>query len=185
MGPPRAVNPGTPLHYLTFGALRNYPLGMRKFVPILFVICCCTYSFTGSFPSKLRRVSVPVFGNQTLMYGIEDRVTSAFIDAITEDGRLQVTSEEGAALRVTGTMTRYKKEPFEYDASGEILTYKVTLTSSIGFVEVATDEHYLEESTYTGWSTYDAESEEESDGIEGAAGNLAQNTLIALFQKGF
>jgi hypothetical protein len=158
---------------------------MRKLAPILFAVCCCTYSFTGSFPSRLRKVTVPVFDNQTLMYGIEEQATSAFIDAISEDGRLQVTSEDRAALKIVGTMTRYRKEPFEYDATGEILTYKVTLNSSIAFLEMGTDNYYLEESTYTGWSTYDAESEEEADGIEGAAGNLAQNTLIALFQKGF
>jgi hypothetical protein len=158
---------------------------MRNLAPILIIVCCCAYSFTGSFPSNLRRVAVPVFDNQTMMYGVEEQVTSAFIDAITEDGRLQVISGDDAALRIDGAMKRYRKEPFEYDASGEILTYKVTLSADIGFFEIVDGEYYLEESTYSGWSTYDADSEDELDGIEGAAGNLAQNALIALFQKGF
>jgi hypothetical protein len=158
---------------------------MRWIVPLIVLACACSYSFTGSFPSGLRDATVPVFGNETLMYGVEEQVTRAFIDAMAEDGRLRVSSEEDAALRVEGTMTGYRKEPFEYDASGEILTYRVTLRALIGFFEIEGEKYYMEESAFSGWSTYEAGTEEELDGIEGAARNLAQNALIALFQRGF
>lgn len=149
------------------------------------VLLSCIYSFKGFFPSDLRKVWVPVFENTTLRYGLEDQVTSAFQDAIVEDGRLEVSDSSHSGMKIEGKITSYKKETFSFDESGKILEYKITITAMVGFRRLSKGTYYLEPKNYTGWGTYDADTEEEEDGIKEAVVDLAENVLRALFAKEF
>ena len=145
----------------------------------------CTYSFSGLFPSRLRNAYIPIFKNETDRYGLEEVTTQVFVDAIREDGRLRITSESRAAMRVDGTLKSYKREPYEYDETGKVISYKVTITAELGFYDIQNDEYYLGPSTFRGWSTYDPDKETEDDGIKKAIQDLVDNSLRALFLKGF
>lgn len=162
---------------------------MKKLLQILIPMVMlflwgCIYSFSGYFPSNLRKVSVPVFQNKTIQYGIEDIVTRSFIDAIREDGRLTITDPQHAALRVDGEITGYRKEPFVYDESGNVMGYKITISAHIVFFDISADSAYLD-GRFSGWGTYDIGSETEEDGIRKAVAQIVQNSLKALFLKGF
>jgi hypothetical protein len=149
------------------------------------ILSSCTYSLSGFFPKHLRKVYIPVFKNSTIRYGLEEVVTSAFIDAITEDGRLEVSSIENANLHIIGEIVEYKREPFEYDPSGKVITYKVSIGAKIRFYDKTKDEDYLEEKKYTGWGIYKDDTESEDDGIERAVRDMTDNALRSLFLKEF
>ena len=158
---------------------------MKRFLLGVFFISACTYSFSGFFPKHLRKVYIPVFSNTTIRYGLEEVVTKAFIDAITEDGRLEVTSKENANLHIIGEIVEYKREPFEYDPSGKIITYKVTIGAKIRFYDKTKEEDYLAEKKYKGWGLYNNDTEVEENGIERAVHDLTDNALRFLFLKEF
>ena len=152
---------------------------------ISLALWACTYSFSGFFPAQLRKTYVPVFENQTNRYGLEEVATQAFIQAITEDGRLRIVPESQAALRIEGTITSYTREPFEYDATGKVISYKVTIQAELGFYNIPEGKYYLEKRTYSGWATYDVDTETEEDAIRKAMKDLVDNSLRVLFLKEF
>lgn len=145
----------------------------------------CTFSFSGFFPGRLRDVYVPILQNETIRYGIQEVATQVFIESIRKDGRLRITSESKATMRVECTLKSFKREPYEYDETGKVISYKITITAELGFYDVKNDEYYLGPTTFKGWSTYDADSETEDEGIERAIEDLVDNSLRALFLKGF
>jgi len=157
-----------------------WPVGI-----VVFTGLSCMYSFKGFFPSDLRKVWVPVFENTTLRYGLENYVTESFQDEIVKDGRLEVSDSTHAGMKLVGKVTDYKKEPFSYDERGKILEYKITITAEIGFLRLSNKKYYLEPATFTGWGLYDADTEEEEDGIKKAVKDLTDNVLRALFSKEF
>ncbi len=163
--------------------LKNF-FRLSTTIAIVLVIGGCIYSFSGFFPSRLRNVTVTVFENKTIQYGIEDEVTSAFINAIKEDGRLTIVPPEKAAMRIDGKVTGYRKEPFVYDENGNVTGYKVTVTAQIVFFDIKADSAYLE-GRFSGWGTYDAATESESDGIKKAVKQIVQDALRSLFSRGF
>jgi len=143
----------------------------------------CVYSFKGFYPSKLRKVVVPVFANETLRYGLEDVVTQSFINAIREDGRLTIVSEKEATMKIQGRIIDYKKEPFEYDASGNVESYRITITAAITFYDLTADTTFIPEKRYSGWGIFDANTETEEDGVRRAVRELVDSALRTLFTK--
>ncbi len=161
-----------------------------KYLSLLIVLIgviflSCVYSFKGFFPKELRKVWIPVFENNTLRYGLESFVTTAFQDAVVEDGRLEVSDSSHAGMKLEGKITDYKREPFSYDESGKILEYKVTIFAEIGFLRLKKGDYYLKPQRFSGWGIYNADSEEEEDGIKKAVRDLADNVLRTLFAKEF
>ena len=160
---------------------------MRKvlFIAGISLLLACVYSFKGFFPKDLKKVWIPVFENKTLRYGLEDFITLAFQEEVIRDGRLEVTDSSHAAMKVVGKIVSYKKEPFSYDESGKVIEYKVTVQAEIGFFRLRKGDYYLEPTTFRGWGTYNADSEEEEDGIKKAVKDLSENVLRALFLRSF
>ncbi len=129
-------------------------------------------------------MSVSVFENETLRYGLENYLTDAFVRAIERDGRLEIAEEGKGALEVRGKIKEYKREPFEYDEEGNVSKYRVVIKADVGFYDRTTGKYYLEVKTYTGWGFYNADEDEET-GIERAAEDLAGEALRALFLASF
>ncbi len=164
---------------------RNLRLLAGFLLGIAFGVSACVYSFSGFFPARLKRVWVPVFQNQTLRYGLEQQVTEAFINALRTDGRLEVVSEDQAALEIRGTLEHYERTPFEHDDAGRVLSYRVVLRARIGFYDREKQSYYLDPRTYTGRGTYEVDTETEEQGIQEAVEDLVDQALRALFLKEF
>jgi len=159
---------------------------MRKLLLLVATaLAGCVYSFSGFFPRELSRTHVAVFGNTSSRQGLQTPATSAMIDRIRKDGRLEIVGEGEAALLVQGTVTGFRKDPEEYDASGKILTYRVTVEAEISFFDVAKQDYYLKPAKYRGWGLYNPSSETEDQGISRALENLSDQSLSALFSAGF
>ncbi len=159
--------------------------GMLAHLALAVLTSACVYSFSGFFPGRLRRVSVPVFQNQTLRYGLEEQVTRAFVDAIRADGRLEVVPEGQAALEIQGTVKGYDRTPFEHDDAGRVISYRITLRVEIGFYDRQEKAFYLDPRTYTGRGTYQVDKQTEEEGIQEAVEDVVDQALRALFLKEF
>ncbi len=168
-----------------FSALpRAFP-GLWGAAVLALLVLGCTYSFSGFFPARLKKVTVPVFQNQSLRYGLEEQVTRAFVEAIRQDGRLAVVPEPQATLEIRGAIKGYEREPFEHDEAGRVLSYRIILRAEIGFYDREKQAFYLEPRVYTGRGTYRVEGETEEQGIEEAVSDLVDQALRDLFLKEF
>lgn len=149
------------------------------------IVSGCVYSFSGFFPKELRKTHVKLFANNTARQGLQTIATDVFGERIRKDGRLELVGETEAALLVEGEVSSFRKDPEEYDASGKILTYRVTIRAKISFYDVANQKYYLEPKAYQGWAIYTVGSETEDDGIRKALANLFDQALAELFSAGF
>jgi len=149
------------------------------------IVSGCIYSFSGFFPKELRKTHVKLFTNATARQGLQTTATDVFGERIRKDGRLELVGETEAALLVEGEVSSFRKDPEEYDASGKILTYRVTIRAQVSFYDVANQKYYLEPKAYQGWAIYTVGSETEDDGIRKAFANLFDQALAELFSAGF
>ena len=152
---------------------------------LLILFTACTYSFSGYFPSYLKKVSVHVFQNKTLMYGLDNTVTGYFIDELRKDGRFQLVSDSKAGMIITGSITNYQKQPFKYDAEGNIESYNIRLTLELEFYDNINKKPYLPKASYTGSGTYSVNGETEDDGIKRAVEDIYSTVIHRLFQVSF
>lgn len=168
------------------GDLQPYILGVREAsVLVSIILSGCVYSFSGFFPKELRKTHIRLFTNTTARQGIQTTATDVLGERIRKDGRLEIVGEEEAALLAEGEVISFRKDPEEYDASGKILTYRVTIRAKVSFYDVARQKYYLEPKTYQGWAVYRVGSETEEDGIRKAFASLFDQALSELFSAGF
>ncbi len=152
---------------------------------LVILFSSCTYSFSGYFPSYLKKVSVHVFQNKTLMYGLDNTVTGYFIDELRNDGRFQLVSDDKAGMIITGSVTGFDKQPFKYDTEGNIESYNIKLTIELEFYDNVNKKPYLPKATYIGNGTYNVNSETEDDGIKRAVSDIYSTVIHRLFQVSF
>ncbi len=99
------------------------------FLPILLYLLsgCVYYTFQGGSLSKLKTVDVKPVVNNTLQYGLESTVESSLKSGFVKDGRLSVTNEKGD-IEVTTVVKEFKKDPYDYNSSGDVKNYKISLS---------------------------------------------------------
>ena len=85
----------------------------------LFSVGCFNYSFTGSLPSHIQKVAVPLFENNTSFSGVNQDLTNLIIDQFINDNSLQVTSESEADIVITGIVGSIIQRPAILSSSGD------------------------------------------------------------------
>jgi hypothetical protein len=75
------------------------------YVLFMFYMGCLSYSFTGSLPSHISSVAVPLFDDNTAYPGVREDLTNMVVDEFLSDNTLKVTSESKADLLITGIIT--------------------------------------------------------------------------------
>ena len=70
----------------------------------VFFSSCGYYSFSGSIPSDIKTIAVPLFDDNTSFPGVREDLTNDIIDAFINDNVLQVVPESNADLLITGTI---------------------------------------------------------------------------------
>ncbi len=158
---------------------------LRIFSFFILVLSACTYSFSGYFPSHLKKVSVHVFQNKTMMYGLEGTVTEYFIEKIREDGRFRIVPDNQAGMIISGSVVGYKKIPFRYDEGGNIQAYNIELKLELEFFDRINDKPFLSRATYTGNGTFEVATESEEEGIKRAVEDIYSTVIHRLFQVAF
>ena len=78
---------------------------------ILLFTGCLNYSFTGSLPSHVNRIAVPLFENNTSFSGVNQELTNKVVDQFINDNTLEVTSESKADIILSGTIGSIIQRP--------------------------------------------------------------------------
>jgi len=141
---------------------------------------CGVYSFSGStLPSYLKTVSVPLFANQTLQNGVAEAITSELAGRVVSGNQLRTVSTGGDAT-LTGVVTGYSNEEYQYDIRGartvDVKQYMVTIVVSVEFVDNRKSEP-LYRGTVRGQGVYDFGTETEAQGRQRAIDEVVRQVL--------
>ncbi len=156
---------------------------MRRLLPLLGL--ACTYSFGGFLPGRLKSAFVEELENTTPRQGLQTLVREELLRAIREDGRLRLVGKSEAGLLIRGEVGGYDKRPEEYDQSGKILSYRVTLRVKLTFWDAAGDSAYIGPKLYSGFGIYKPDAGSEDDAAREAVRMIARQALGDLFTAGF
>jgi hypothetical protein len=147
---------------------------------------CGYYGMSVSLPSHLKTVAVPLFSNETLEYGVDQKLTDAVVSELIDDNSLGVVDVDGADSVIEGTILSYEEEVYGYDQEGNVREYRVQFTARVLFRDLRREEISWEEQM-TGWATYSVSGEEsrtEEEAQSEAISKLAED-IVSRAVKGW
>jgi len=159
----------------------------RKRIEFLFIILilfmlstgCIYYTFSSGSIDNVSTVFIEPVKNSTLQYGLENSLESDTKTAFIQDGRLNLVNEDGDIL-IKITVKNFKKEPFDYDASGTVKSYKVSIS-----VKTEINKKGIEKSIYNGniseWETEDISTFDLQNLIDKVSKEIASDIVDKLF----
>lgn len=106
---------------------------------LLFFISACVSMPVSVLPSNIKKIAIHNFSNNTVRYGVEEKLTRKVVEEFLRNGRLEVVNADQADALLTGTIVRYSLEPVSYDAQGVIEQYKLYIGVDVTFKDVAQD----------------------------------------------
>jgi hypothetical protein len=169
------------MHLRTY--CNHYMLYLRSPVLLAISLWGCTYSFTGYMPSPYESIAIPVFGNETLKYGIEEDLTSRVTQMFLEKSRIRIVEEGNAQSVLRGTVISYDREPFAYDDTGNVTQYRVTIGLRMSYESTTDGSTIWQEDNVLDWGTYMSDTETEEDGINTAIDKLADQIFRLTFEQ--
>jgi hypothetical protein len=151
---------------------------MMKVLSLLFTLTailifsggCAVYSFSPGGKSSIKTISVSQFENETIEYGLSDRMTDLVIDAFINDGTLKVVPPGDADAILSGILTEYERKAYTYDENNNVSQYAVEVVFNIT-LDKPDGENIWQERFYSE-GIYDASIQTEDDGQIEAAGKL-------------
>ncbi len=99
-------------------------------------ISCGYYSFTGSIPSDIKTVAVPLFDDNTSFPGVREDLTNNVIDAFINDNTLQVVPESKADLLITGTILSIQEKAAIITTGEDVEQYEVYVNVKVKCTEI-------------------------------------------------
>lgn len=154
------------------------------------VMAGCAYKSEYKLPPHIKKIAIPIFGNDTYEYGAENSLTDAVIESFLTDGRLKVVSLKDADAVLQGAVSGYGKDVLSYDDYDVAEEYRVYIEADITLKDLTTGEILWEEKgmreTSTYWDTDTAlqPRETEAEGKARAIDNLAKD-IVNRVMRGF
>jgi hypothetical protein len=102
----------------------------------------CGYHFGARLPEDIASLQVPIFGNSTLIRGIEFELT----EALTHDLKSRTSArlvDDGADAVLSGSVASYRKVPV-YESGGEVIAGRITLTVLFRLAKSTPDQPVVE-----------------------------------------
>ena len=132
-----------------------------------FIFCSCgIYSLSGSLPSHIKSIAIPLLENQTAEFGLSEEITEGVISKFNEAGLLKlVDSENDASSILRGSINRITDEPYTYNKQESVTEYRYTIHVKIEWYDVLNDKNIIQ-NTYSGFGAYGISGEIGSDGID-------------------
>lgn len=149
---------------------------------MLLLYSCCTYSFSG-ISSGIKSISIPVFENESLRYGLEDTFTRSVTDAFIEDNRLKIADEKSADAILIVTIKTFERTPYSYDESENVKEYKINISASILLKKRGSEEEIFKANNFSEWATYYPLTEVEEDGIDKVAKKFSDKILRSILES--
>ncbi|MBM3319496.1 MAG: LptE family protein [Candidatus Eisenbacteria bacterium] len=147
----------------------------------LLATLACGYGLSARTNPHIRTIAVPLFQNDTLEKGIEEKLTADIIDVLQENRALTLTNERNADSVLLGKIIEYQRTPSSYDQSENVQEYKVTIILAVDYEDRVKRRTLWSEPRLLGWSTYFVvptpghEAEEEEDAQARAIRKLAED----------
>jgi len=88
----------------------------------------------GALPDHVKKISIPVFKNQTLEAGLEAIVTDGVVASFMKRGGLEI-GDASPDARLFGTVVRYELKRLAYDTQGVPNEYRVVIAAKVQLVE--------------------------------------------------
>jgi hypothetical protein len=141
-------------------------------------ISCGYYSFTGSIPSDIKTVAVPLFDDNTSFPGVREDLTNNVIDAFINDNTLQVVPESKADLVITGTILSIREKAAIITTGEDVEQYEVYVNVKVKCTEIKSGKVWWEKTLRRfgimgGLENIDAR----NDAIETAINEITQDVL--------
>ncbi|MCK4753579.1 MAG: LptE family protein [Calditrichia bacterium] len=139
---------------------------------------CGYYSFTGSIPSDIKTVAVPLFDDNTSFPGVREDLTNNVIDAFINDNTLQVVPESKADLVITGTILSIREKAAIITTGEDVEQYEVYVNVKVKCTEIKSGKVWWEKTLRRfgimgGLENIDAR----NDAIETAINEITQDVL--------
>lgn len=154
------------------------------------IVAGCAYKSEYKLPPHIKKIAIPIFGNDTYEYGAENSLTDAVIESFLTDGRLKIVSLKDADAVLQGTVSGYGKDVLSYDDYDVAEEYEVYIEADIILKDLTTGEILFKEEGMrertTIWYTGEAlqPSETEAKGKARAIDNLAKD-IVNRVMRGF
>src|SRR5438105_12651473 len=120
----------------TWDSTRFHP-GLRPRLGLLLLLALlpsCAYSVrNSSLPPYMKTLAIPVFGNNTVEFGLSDDITQSLITGFTADHSLRIAQERDANAVLRGTVVAYRNQVFGYTSQERATEYEIVLTVSVAF----------------------------------------------------
>jgi hypothetical protein len=97
---------------------------------------CGFYSFTGSIPSHIKTVAVPLFDDNTSFPGVREDLTNKVIDRFIAENVLQVVPEASADLLITGTILSIRERAAIITTGEDVEQYEVYVNVKVKCTEI-------------------------------------------------
>jgi hypothetical protein len=159
----------------TFGAMRGF-----LSVLLLAMLGGC-YSFTGSgLPSHLKTVRIEPIQDKARQTELADVATAKVIEAFRQRGSLKPV-DGNADSRLEATLSDYSHQPSQYDASGTVSRFRVTVSFAARFTDEKENALLFESNAISGTQDYDPNKQTEQDAakkaLDDAVKKLVDNTI--------
>ena len=140
---------------------------MKKYITILnIVFCSCGfYSLSGSLPSHIKSIAIPLVNNQTAEFSLSEQMTERIVDEFNEAGLLRIVDENIANSILRASISKVTDEPYTYNKQESVTEYRYTIYVKIEWFDVL-NEVNLFQKTYSGFGAYGISGDIASDGID-------------------
>ncbi len=143
---------------------------------------CLSYSFTGSLPSHIKSVAIPLFEDNTAYPGVREDLTNRVIDEFIADNTLNVTSESQADLIISGVITSITQKAAILSAGETVDEYQVYVNVKVKCEDIKSNKVLWEKNlsqfgVMTGTASQDERNQAIQIAIEKLTNDILNNTL--------
>lgn len=103
---------------------------------IVLSFSCGYYSFTGSIPSYIKTVAIPLFDDNTSFPGVREDLTNKVIDRFIDENVLQVVPEANADLLITGTILSIQEKAAIITTGEDVEQFEVYVNVKVKCTEI-------------------------------------------------
>lgn len=127
---------------------------------------CGFYSVSGSLPSHIETVAVPLFDNETTEPRVVEDVTDAVTDAIISNGSMKIAAEFVADAVVQGTIVDVIDEPDQFTKNETAQRFIIRILANVTFFDRVRNKPIWSQDSLEGWARYDASGAAAGEDVE-------------------
>jgi hypothetical protein len=102
----------------------------------------------------MKSLAIPVFGNNTVEFGLSDDITQSLITGFTSDHSLRIAQERDASAVLRGSVVAYRNQVFGYTTQERATQYEIVLTVSVAFRDLVKNRDLWKDDALTIRTTY-------------------------------